>query len=127
MSTYDGKLIDRSFPDEAITPDATHFYGLSKRFGEAVRRNATYAWGMSVNALRLCFPTPDKKWLAITRVGTPTLAIAAGDVAEALLAALTYRAGFHAFTISGDYEQKLLNMAKARRLLGWEPRARPRE
>jgi hypothetical protein len=27
--------------------------------------------------------------------------------------------------ISGDYEQKLMNMSKARRLLGWEPRARP--
>jgi hypothetical protein len=29
--------------------------------------------------------------------------------------------------ISGDYEQKLLNMSKAKRLLGWEPLARPRE
>jgi nucleoside-diphosphate-sugar epimerase len=100
---------------------------LSKRFGEEVCRNATRAWGMSVNALRLCFPTPDEEWLATAHAGTPTLATAAGDVAEALLAALAYRAGFQAFMISGDYEQKLLNMAKARRLLGWEPRARPQE
>jgi nucleoside-diphosphate-sugar epimerase len=127
MSIYDGSLIDRYFPDEEITPDATHFYGLSKRFGEEVCRNATRAWGMSVNALRLCYPTPDEEWLATTRAGTPTLATAASDVADALLAALAYRAGFQAFMISGDYEQKLHNMAKARRLLGWEPRARPRE
>jgi nucleoside-diphosphate-sugar epimerase len=127
MSVYAGNLIDRFFPDEELTPDATHFYGLSKRFGEEVCRNATRTWGMSVNALRLCFPTPDEEWLATTRAGTPTLATAASDVAEALLAGLAYRAGFQAFMISGDYEQKLLNMAKARRLLGWEPQARPRE
>ena len=51
----------------------------------------------------------------------------AGDVARALLAALDYRAGFQAFMISGDYEQKLMNMSKARRWLGWEPLARPSE
>jgi nucleoside-diphosphate-sugar epimerase len=110
-----------------MSPDATHFYGLSKRFGEEVCRNATRTWGMSVNALRLCFPTPDQEWLATTRTGTPTLATAASDVAEALLAALAYRAGFQGFMISGDHEQKVLNMAKARRLLGWEPQARPHE
>lgn len=27
--------------------------------------------------------------------------------------------------ISGDYEQKLMNMSKAKRMLGWEPLARP--
>ena len=47
-------------------------------------------------------------------------------MARALLAALAYRGcGFQAFMISGDYEQKLMNMSKARRLLGWEPLARP--
>jgi nucleoside-diphosphate-sugar epimerase len=127
MSVYAGNLIDRFFPDEELTPDATHFYGLSKRFGEEVCRNATRTWGMSANALRLCYPMPNDEWLDTTRAGTPTLATAASDVAQALLAALTYRAGFQAFMISGDYEQKVLNMAKARRLLGWEPQARPRE
>ena len=28
--------------------------------------------------------------------------------------------------ISGDYAQKVMNMAKAKRLLGWAPLARPR-
>jgi nucleoside-diphosphate-sugar epimerase len=126
MSVYGGNLLERYFPDEGITPDASDIYGLTKRLGEEVCRNAARAWGMSVNALRLCFPTPEDEWRATARAGTPTLATSSDDVARALLAALEYRgAGFQAFMISGDYEQKLMNMSKARRVLGWEPRARP--
>jgi nucleoside-diphosphate-sugar epimerase len=127
MSVYDGKLINRYFPDEDITPDARHIYGFTKRLGEEVCRNAYRLWGLSVNALRLCFPTAEEKWYAQTQAGTPTLATTGGDVARALLAALEFRAGFQAFMISGDYENRILNMAKAKRLLGWEPTARPRE
>jgi nucleoside-diphosphate-sugar epimerase len=126
MSVY-ANLDKRYFPDEEITPDASDLYGFTKRLGEEVCRNATRAWGMSANALRLCFPIPDAQWQAETRPGAPTLATSAGDVARALLAALDYRAGFQAFMISGDYQQKLMNMSKARRLLGWEPLARPSE
>lgn len=39
---------------------------------------------------------------------------------------LEYRNGFQAFQLSGDYENKVMNMDKARRLLDWEPLARPR-
>ena len=128
MSVYGGDLMTRPFPDEEITPDASDLYGLTKRMGEEVCRNATRAWGMTVNALRLCFPTPDDRWRAETRRGTPTLATAGSDVARAMLAALAYRGGgFEPFMISGDYEQKILNMSKAKRLLGWEPLARPLE
>ncbi|MDQ5853779.1 MAG: NAD(P)-dependent oxidoreductase [Chloroflexota bacterium] len=126
MSVYHG-LMSRYFPDEEITPDALDCYGFTKRLGEEVCRNATREWGMSVNALRLCHPTPEDRWLAETRPGTPTIATAADDVARALLAALEYRGGFQAFMISGDYEQKIMNMSKARRLLNWEPLARPRQ
>ncbi len=34
--------------------------------------------------------------------------------------------GFQAFMISGDYTQQVMHMAKAQRLLGWAPLARPR-
>ncbi|MBX0330615.1 NAD(P)-dependent oxidoreductase [Oscillochloris sp. ZM17-4] len=125
MSIYGGDLLQRYFPDEGITPDASDLYGFTKRLGEEVCQNATRAWGMSVNALRLCFPTADDEWAAQTRLGTPTIATAASDVARALLAALDYRGGFQAFMISGDYEQRLMRMAKAQRLLGWAPLARP--
>jgi hypothetical protein len=80
---------------------------------------------MSVNALRLCFPTADEDWLANTRAEMPTLATAASDVARAMLAALDYRNGFQAFMISGDYENKIMNLGKAKRTRGWEPLARP--
>jgi nucleoside-diphosphate-sugar epimerase len=125
MSIYAGELTQRYFSDEEITPDASGLYGFTKRLGEEVCHNAARAWGMSVNALRLCFPTPDDEWRASTRQGTPTLATSASDVARVLLAALDYRAGFQPFTISGDYEQRIMDMSKARRLLGWVPLARP--
>lgn len=128
MSVYGGDLLQRYFPDEGLTPDAADLYGFTKRLGEEVCQNAARAWGMSVNALRLCYPTADAEWRAQTRRGTPTIATAASDVARALLAALAYSGGgFQAFMISGDYEQRLMNMGKARRLLGWEPLARPAE
>ena len=126
MSIYEGNLERRHFPDEEITPDSREVYGFTKHLGELVCRNACRTWGMSANALRLCLPTPTERWLAQTRMGTPTIATAETDVARALLAALDYRGhGFNAFMISGDYEQKLMNMSKARLLLGWEPLARP--
>ncbi|MAS33881.1 MAG: nucleoside-diphosphate sugar epimerase [Anaerolineaceae bacterium] len=125
MSVYGGDLMQRTFPDEGITPDATNLYGFTKRMGEEVCQNAAREWGMNVNALRLCHPTAEEKWLEETRSGVPTIATMARDVANALMAAAAYQGGFQAFTISGDYEQKVMNMAKAKRLLGWEPLARP--
>lgn len=126
MSVYEGDLTKRYFPDEHITPDALHCYGFTKWLGEEVCRNTARRYAMSINALRLCHPTPDQKWLAQAQPGNPTIATAATDVARAISAALTYRgAGFEAFMISGDYEQRLMNMQKARRLLGWEPLSRP--
>lgn len=125
MSIYAGDLMARTFADEDLTPDATGLYGFTKRLGEEVCHNAAREWGMHVNALRLCYPTAEAKWLAETQADVPTLATTAGDVARAMLAALEYQGGFQAFTISGDYEQKIMNMSKAKRLLGWEPLARP--
>lgn len=126
MSVYaEESLTRRYFSDEDLTPDAPHLYGFTKRLGEEVCQNAARLWGMDINALRLCFPTAEAAWLEKTVLGTPTLATTAPDVARALLAALTYRGGFQTFTISGDYEQKTMNMSKAKRLLGWEPLARP--
>ena len=125
MSVYAGELTQRYFADEDLTPESTHFYGLTKRFGEDICRNATREWGMSANVLRLCFPLPDSTWCAETKLDTPTLATAGSDVARALLAALSYQGGFQTFMISGDYQQAMINMSKAARLLGWQPLVRP--
>lgn len=126
MSVYNGDLYKRYFPDEEITPDSRHVYGFTKLLGEECCRLASREWAMSINALRLCLPTSEDRWMQETCVGTPTIMTTAEDVARAVIAALEFRgAGFQPFMISGDYEQKLMNMGRAKRLLGWEPLARP--
>ena len=125
MSVYAEVLMQRYFSDEELTPDSSEFYGFTKYLGEQVCLNATRLWGMNVNALRLCHPMSEDKWKSETILGVPTIATIAEDVARAFLAALDFCGGYQAFTISGDYENKIMNMSKARRLLGWAPLARP--
>ncbi|MEZ4683317.1 MAG: NAD(P)-dependent oxidoreductase [Caldilineaceae bacterium] len=125
MSVYDGALESRYFFDEAMTPDARGLYGFTKRLGEEVCYNAWVNYGLSVNALRMCFPVPREKYLEQARLDTPSLPTDAEDVARLMAAALDYRNGFQAFQTSGDYANKILKMDKAKRLLGWEPLARP--
>ncbi len=124
MSVY-ANLHERYFDTEDITPDEKELYGFTKWLGEEVCKNACRRWTMNINALRLCLPTAKEIWLEQTFEGTPTIATTAEDVANAMLGALEYQDGFQAFMISGDYEQKIMNMSKAKRLLGWEPLARP--
>ena len=124
LSVY-SNLEKRYFSDEGITPDETDLYGFTKRLGEDVCENAWRAWGINTNALRLCFPTPKEKWLKKHKKGKATIATMDSDVGKAMLAALEYKGGFQSFMISGDYEHKLMNMSKAKRLLGWTPKARP--
>ena len=125
LSVYAGELTQRYFPDEGVTPDSSDTYGFTKYLGEQVCLNATRLWGMNINVLRLCHPKAEEVWLANTVLGVPTIATAAQDVARAFESALDYRGGFQVFNVSGDYEQKIMNMSKAKRLLGWEPLARP--
>ena len=124
MSVY-SDLRSRYFPDEEIPPDETELYGFTKWMGEQVCRNAWRRWGCHVNALRLCHPTLKEKWLEETKIGTPTIATTDEDVASAMNAALELKAGFQSFMISGDYEQKTMNLSKASRMLDWKPQARP--
>jgi len=125
MSIYDGDLSQRYFYDEDQQSDARDLYGFTKSLGEQVCRNACHLRpGTSANALRLCFPMADADWQRLERNKHNTLATAASDVARAMDAALRYRNGFQAFMISGNYEQTLTNLAKAKRVLGWEPLAR---
>ncbi|BDI30586.1 hypothetical protein CCAX7_26370 [Capsulimonas corticalis] len=124
MSIYKGNCLGRPGADEDTPPDADHPYALTKRLGEDVCRAVSRHRGMSVNALRLYMPVPEDRWReeAVKNQFTPWTT--AEDTARAMLAALEYRDGFQAFTISGDYEQRVLNQEKAKRLLDWEPRQR---
>jgi nucleoside-diphosphate-sugar epimerase len=116
---------DAPYPLEEAPTDAVDFYGLSKRLGEEVCRAAVTQWGLTVTALRLCFPVPDSAWPKEGDAFATATSTSASDVARALLAALEYRNGFEAITISGDYEERWTRLEKARRLLDWAPLARP--
>ncbi len=117
--------------DESVPPEATDLYGLTKRLGEQVCQAASEEWGLSVNVLRLTWPTPDDVWPAWGAPQQPELryaadgalieATAATDLAAALLAALEHRDGYQVFTISGDRSARLWSTAKARAALGWTP------
>ncbi len=125
MSVYADNGVERTGSDEETLPDADWIYGFTKRLGEEVCRNACRVWSMNVNALRLFLPVSEDKWLAEATQAAPTPWTTTEDTARAIGAALEYRNGFQAFTVSGDYEQKLMSLAKAKRLLNWEPLARP--
>ena len=121
--------------DESAVPDATDVYGLAKRLGEQVCHAAVARYGLSVNILRLAWPTPDHLWPAWGKVTPPTrptgpggalaCATAATDVAAAITAALSYRDGLQAFTISADELAGRWSTAKARDLLAWHPQFTP--
>lgn len=122
MSVY-SSLMGRTFSDETMPTDAYDLYGFTKRMGEEVCINAVRNWGLHINALRLCFPTPDDD---IHDVGEDKqlLATCASDVARAISAGLGLQARFQTFMISGDSEEKMLNMSKAKTMLNWQPTAR---
>lgn len=124
LSVYND-LGKRYIANEDMPPDAHHFYGLTKRLGEEICRSAVGEWGLSINALRLCLPVSDEQWRATYDPDVQNCSTTASDLARAYEAALNYRSGFQAFTISGDYQQKMMDMTKARTVLGWEPLARP--
>ena len=109
------------YPDESVPPDATDYYGLTKRFGEQVCEAWVSEGGISVTALRLCYPTDDEA-PAPTGAGLRATAFTrASDVAGAMLAALEYRNGFSVFTISGDATEQVTRLTRAKELLHWQP------
>ncbi len=124
MSVF-ADLKSRYFPDEDVVPDEPNIYGFTKWIGEEVCRNAYRRWGLNVNALRLCLPVSIETWIEKVHFGEPSFMTAADDVGRAMLAALRFEGGFQTFMISGDYEEKIMSLAKARKLLGWAPLARP--
>ena len=117
--------------DESAAPDASDLYGLTKRLGEEVCRAAVAEYGLSVNILRLAWPTPDSDWPAWSLMeppadirrpdGTPACATAGTDVAAAIAAAVDYRDGLQTFIVSADELGGLWNTAKTRDVLGWHP------
>jgi len=125
MSIYDGPVEQRFFENEDLVADTRTVYGLTKHLGEEVCRYAVRTWGMSVNALRLFFPVSMQSWRENDHK-FPASATSSEDTARAILAALEFRKGFEAFMISGDLDERNMNMSKARRMLNFEPLPRPK-
>jgi nucleoside-diphosphate-sugar epimerase len=109
------------YPDESAAPDATDYYGLTKRLGEEVCKALVASGGITITALRLCFPVDDDAPPPTASEFRATTFTRAKDVAGAVLAALEYRNGYEVFTISGDASERMTRLSKARELLNWQP------
>ena len=123
------------FPQEELVPlDTPSVYGLSKGFGELICQYFARWWDMNLMALRITGPRTRAEFLEQRRnppqpsPGIPPLFVTdEQDLANAYLAALEIvRQGhgrFDACFIAGDEAEQEHNLSKARRLLGWVPRA----
>jgi nucleoside-diphosphate-sugar epimerase len=109
------------YPEDTVPADATDFYGLTKRLGEEVCRARVVESGSTITALRLCFPTPDDAPAPTEHAFRAATFTRALDVAAAILAAIDYRSGFEAITISGDADERVTPLQRAKDLLGWSP------
>jgi nucleoside-diphosphate-sugar epimerase len=113
-------------PNEDIPCDAPDLYGFTKWLGELVCEYFARAHGMTVISLRLHGPVTREEWQRRCRPGHPNPQVAAPDLASAISLGLTApAAGFHTLSISGDYEGTIVNCARAKQVLGWEPKERP--
>jgi nucleoside-diphosphate-sugar epimerase len=123
------------YPQEELVPlDTPSAYGLTKGLGELICQYFCRWFDMNLIALRITGPRTREEWLAERRDpkrrpdGRPVLYVTdEEDLANAYLAALeavqTGHGRFDAVFIAGDEREEEHNLAKARRLLGWEPRA----
>jgi nucleoside-diphosphate-sugar epimerase len=123
------------YPQEELVPlDTPTVYGLSKGFGELICQYFARWWDMNLIALRITGPRTREQYLdqrinpPEPRPGVPPLFVTdEEDLANAYLAALyavqTGHGRFEAVFIAGDETEKEHNLSKAKRLLGWTPRA----
>lgn len=126
------------YPGEELVPlDTPSVYGLTKGFGELICQYFARWFDMNLIALRITGPRERSAWLQERRHpcvhpdGTPSgskiYVTDEEDLAEAYLRALdavqTGHGRFDAVFIAGDEREAEHNLSKARRLLGWQPRA----
>lgn len=123
-----------SYPGEELVPlDTPSVYGLTKGFGELICQYFARWFGMNLIALRITGPRTREQWLEERRHprvypdGSRIYVTDEEDLAEAYLRSLeavqTGHGRFDAVFIAGDERETEHNLSKARRLLGWEPRA----
>jgi nucleoside-diphosphate-sugar epimerase len=125
---------DYFWQEEQVPLDTPSAYGLTKGFGELICQYFCRWFDMNIIALRITGPRPRARYLAERHNpqyrpnGRPLLYVTdEEDLANAYLAALAAvqigHGHFEAIFIAGDERQEEHNLAKARRVLGWEPRS----
>ena len=122
------------YPSEELVPlDTPTVYGLTKGFGELICQYFARWWDMNLIALRITGPRTREQWIAERRNprvyadGSRIFVTDEEDLADAYRRALdAVQVGhgrFDAVFIADDEHQQDHNLSKAKRLLGWEPRA----
>ena len=115
------------YDTEDIPLNSSVVYGFTKGLGEHVCEWFARVHGLTAVVLRLYMPVARDEWHRKHPPSAPQAWTASPDVASAIsLAATAALSGFHAVFISGDWEGKIVNCARAKALLGWEPLERPR-
>jgi nucleoside-diphosphate-sugar epimerase len=122
------------YPAEELVPlDTPSVYGLTKGFGELICQYFARWFDMDLIALRITGPRTRAQWLEERRHPPAypddhrLYVTDEEDLANAYLAALAAvgvgHGRFDAVFVAGDEREEEHNLSKARRLLGWEPRA----
>ena len=122
------------YPSEELVPfDTPSAYGLTKGFGELICQYFARWFDMNILALRITAPRSREQWLAERREppvhadGSYLYVTDEEDLAQAYLSALRVieegHGRFEAIFIAGDEHEQEHNLSKARRILGWQPRA----
>ena len=122
------------YPAEELVPlDSPSVYGLTKGFGELICQYFARWFDMNLIALRITGPRARDEWLKERHTppeypdGSHLYVTDEADLASAYLAALhaveVGHGRFDAIFIAGDEHEEEHNLSKAKRLLGWEPRA----
>lgn len=122
------------YPAEELVPlDTPSVYGLTKGFGEQICQYFARWFDMNLIALRITGPRTREQFLEERRQpriypdGSRIFPTDEADLADAYLKALdavhTGHGRFDAVFIVDDEREQEHNLSKAKRLLGWEPRA----
>jgi nucleoside-diphosphate-sugar epimerase len=119
--------------EELVPLDTPSVYGLTKGFGELICQYFARWFDMNLIALRITGPRERQAWLDERRKPRPNVdgqvlfVTDEEDLANAYLGALDAtqvgHGRFDAVFIAGDEREQEHNLSKAKRLLGWEPRA----
>jgi len=127
------------YDEEERTPlDTPSVYGLTKGLGELICQYFARWFDMNLIALRITGPRERETYLKErlethkdrvygARGGSKIYITDEEDLADAYLGALkavqTGHGRFDAVFVAGDEQQEAHNLTKAKRILGWEPKA----